>query len=56
MIPVAELDSIARARIEDAKALLTAGRFDGAAYLCGYDVEGASLPSSCAKPIPIVGI
>ncbi|HEV8306761.1 MAG TPA: hypothetical protein VGW35_03775 [Methylomirabilota bacterium] len=29
MIPVAELDNLARARIEDAKALLAAGRFDG---------------------------
>ncbi len=36
MISVAELDNIARARIEDAQALLTAGRFDGATYLCGY--------------------
>jgi hypothetical protein len=36
MISVAELDSIARARIEDARALLHAGRFDGATYLCGY--------------------
>ena len=41
MISVAELDSLARARIEDAKALLTAGRFDGATYLCGYAVEVA---------------
>ena len=38
MIRVGELDNIARARIEDAKALLTAGRFDGATYLCGYAV------------------
>src|SRR3989304_6222958 len=41
MISVAELDDIARARIEDAQALLTAGRFDGATYLCGYAVEVA---------------
>ena len=47
MIPVAELDSIARARIEDAKALLMAGRFDGAAYLCGYAVEGALKARIC---------
>ena len=39
MISVAELDSLARARIDDAKALLAAGRFDGATYLCGYGVE-----------------
>jgi HEPN domain-containing protein len=47
MIPVAELDSIARARIEDAKALLTAGRFDGATYLCGYAVELALKARIC---------
>ena len=41
MISVAELDIIDRARIEDAEALLTAGRFDGATYLCGYAVEVA---------------
>jgi len=39
MIPLAELDNIAAARLEDAQALLTAGRFDGATYLCGYAVE-----------------
>lgn len=39
VITVAELDVIGAARLEDAKALLTAGRFDGAAYLCGYAVE-----------------
>ena len=41
MISAAELDNIARARIEDAKVLLTAGRFDGATYLCDYAVEMA---------------
>jgi HEPN domain-containing protein len=39
MIAIAELESIAAARLEDAKALLVAGRFDGATYLCGYAVE-----------------
>lgn len=47
MIPIAELDNIARARIEDAKALLTAGRFDGATYLCGYAVEVALKARIC---------
>ena len=47
MISVAELDNIARARIEDAKALLTAGRFDGATYLCGYAVEVALKARIC---------
>ena len=47
MISVVELDNIARARIEDAKALLTAGRFDGATYLCGYAVEIALKARIC---------
>ena len=47
MIPVAELDNIARARIEDAKALLAVGRFDGAMYLCGYAVEVALKARIC---------
>lgn len=47
MIPVAELDNIARARLEDAKTLLAAGRFDGASYLCGYAVEVALKARIC---------
>jgi hypothetical protein len=47
VIRVDELDSIARARIEDAKALLAAGRFDGATYLCGYAVEVALKARIC---------
>jgi HEPN domain-containing protein len=47
MISVAELDNIARARIEDAQALLTAGRFDGATYLCGYAIELALKARIC---------
>jgi HEPN domain-containing protein len=39
VIPVADLDRIAAARLDDAKVLLAAGRFDGATYLCGYAVE-----------------
>ena len=39
MIAVAELQRIAQARLDDAKALLSAGRFDGATYLCGYAIE-----------------
>jgi len=41
MIRVSELDTIAKARLGDAKALLEAKRFDGATYLCGYAVEVA---------------
>ncbi len=47
MIPVVELDRIARARLEDAKVLLAAGRYDGAAYLCGYAVEVALKARIC---------
>jgi hypothetical protein len=50
MISVAEPDSIARARIEDAQALLTAGRFDGATYLYGYAVEVA-LKARICRPL-----
>lgn len=39
MIPVTDLDRIAEARLDDAKALLAAGRYDGATYVCGYAVE-----------------
>jgi hypothetical protein len=47
MISVAELDNKARARIEDARALLAAGRFGGATYLCGYAVEVALKARIC---------
>jgi len=47
MIPVAELDRIAQARLEDAKALLAAGRHDGATYLCGYAIEVALKARIC---------
>jgi HEPN domain-containing protein len=39
MISTKELRAIARARLQDAKVLLRAKRFDGAWYLCGYAVE-----------------
>ena len=39
MISLAELDRIARARLDDAKALLAANRLDAAIYICGYAVE-----------------
>lgn len=47
MIPLVELDKIARARLEDAKTLLAASRFDGATYLCGYAVEVALKTRIC---------
>jgi hypothetical protein len=41
MIATADLKSIARARLDDAKVLLKGKRLDGAVYLCGYAVEMA---------------
>ncbi|WP_420147408.1 hypothetical protein, partial [Spirosoma sp.] len=39
MLLKSELKRIASARLDDAEALFLAGRFDGAAYLCGYVIE-----------------
>jgi HEPN domain-containing protein len=39
MLTLAELTSLSRNRLEDAEALLSAGRYDGAVYVCGYAVE-----------------
>jgi HEPN domain-containing protein len=39
MIAVADLDSLASARLTDAATLLAGGRFDGAVYMSGYAVE-----------------
>jgi hypothetical protein len=33
------LDTLAQERIDDARALLAAGRFAGAHYMCGYAME-----------------
>jgi HEPN domain-containing protein len=47
VIPAATLRDIAAARLDDARHLLAAGRFDGAAYLCGYAVELALKARIC---------
>jgi hypothetical protein len=47
LIAVAELDEIAAARLEDARALLAARRYDGAIYLCGYAVEVGLKARTC---------
>ena len=47
MIAVAELDAMAQARLADSKALLAAGRYDGASYHCGYSVEVALKARIC---------
>lgn len=49
MIPVVELDLIAQARLEDARALFAAQRPDGASYLCGYAVEVALKARVCRQ-------
>jgi HEPN domain-containing protein len=41
MLDAATLASIAKVRLDDAKALFLADRYDGAVYLCGYAVEVA---------------
>ena len=47
MISVADLRAIAEARLEDAKVLAASGRFDGAAYVCGYVIELALKARIC---------
>ncbi len=41
------LRTLARARLDDARALLEAHRFDGGLYLCGYAVEIALKARVC---------
>ena len=41
MLPTADLRAIAAARLDDARALLVASRYDWALYTCGYAVECA---------------
>ena len=47
LISVADLQGVASARLDDARALVGAGRFDGAVYLCGYAVEIALKARIC---------
>jgi HEPN domain-containing protein len=47
MIPVKELKIIAKARLKDAEALLSTGRYEGSVYLCGYAVELALKARIC---------
>jgi hypothetical protein len=47
MIAHAELQALPRVRLEDAKALLAAERFDAAVYLCGYGLELALKSRIC---------
>ncbi|MGH7325047.1 MAG: HEPN domain-containing protein [Candidatus Rokuibacteriota bacterium] len=47
MSAVAELERIAEARLADARVRFAGGRYDGAAYLCGYAVEVALKARIC---------
>ena len=47
MLHRSELESIAKARIEDAEILYESARYDGAIYLCGYGVEIAFKARIC---------
>ena len=47
MIPVTDLDRIARARLADARTFLAGGRLDSAVYLCGYAIEAALKARIC---------
>jgi len=39
VITLEELQRLSKDRLEDAKALYHAGRYDGAFYICGYSIE-----------------
>jgi hypothetical protein len=47
VISIDELQTIAQARLEDAKVLLANDRVDGAGYVCGYAVELALKARIC---------
>jgi len=47
VLSASDLKAIARARLADSKALLSAARLDGSAYLCGYVVEVALKARIC---------
>lgn len=47
MIKVSELRKLARARLQDARVLAKAKRYDGATYLVGYAVEIALKARIC---------
>lgn len=47
MLTLGDLRRVARARVDDAIALVKADRYDGAVYLCGYAVEIALKSRIC---------
>ncbi len=55
MISYQELQKKAKDRLKDANVLKEEGRYDGAAYLCGYAVELA-LKAIICKDLDLLGI
>ena len=49
MLDLATLEGLARARLEDAQALIDASRYDGAVYICGYALELALKHRICTS-------
>lgn len=47
MISRTDLQKISQAKLEDAELLLQSGRYDSAAYLCGYAIELALKARIC---------
>jgi len=47
MISISDLKLISEARLIDAESLFNSGRYDGAAYLCGYSIEIALKRKIC---------
>jgi len=47
MLTAQEVKHLASARLKDARVLFDAGRYDGAAYMCGYTVELALKARIC---------
>ena len=54
MITLIELETIAKARLLDAEALMAAGRHDGAIYIGGYAIE-LSLKARICKTLKWAG-
>ncbi len=47
MIPISDLEQIARSRLKEARILFRSRQYDGAAYLCGYAMELALKARAC---------
>jgi hypothetical protein len=47
MIPISDLQQLARSRLKEARILFRSRQYDGAAYLCGYAMELALKARAC---------